>query len=338
MRLWIACTLIGLSLASPARVSAQVSGLAAPVEQAAAAQPRDPGSFDDGRFGAPRDGDSERLLGWANVGLFGGTLGGQDLTLLALGLGMRMEMAPIVDVELEWGVAYAATYVRGFQPTDGGPDEPFEQSVERVEAGNPVFTLRFHPERPGPDDEARTFFFEIGLGGAIPVAARANAPGPRSTTGSHAERLASVSTLDAWLTMHGGFAPWRFLPERFSLFVPVRVGGRAGILGWSLEAAGGLWVGVLGGSGGVDGMLQLAGDVAFEIVRELRAGVRFGASGWHLGTEEAEGQPFAEPWLRVVLDPMFLTARGLLALGGHRGVGAEGGGVWSISVGGGAAF
>jgi hypothetical protein len=300
------------------------------IDRAAALLPR--ARLLDARFGEARDGVGERVHAWGSVALGTGTIrtsaaaiaGRGDATLLAPSLGARLALAEEIDVAVEWTVAYAIVHVVG--TFDEGPTElAFDEHLERVEASNPTIGLAW-------SHAWSSLLLQIGLGAAIPVAALAEAPSDARTA---AARIASLTVHETLLGMHAAIDPWRFLPERLSFFVPVRIaiGDR---LGGSVEIAGGWTIPVLGGRGGHEAALQAAGEIAGEPIPELRLGLRGAIVAWQLG-DVARVQPSLEPWARLQLGPMFATVRASIPVAGELGVDTANP-TWSIHIGGGAAL
>lgn len=311
----------GVELGTPDEGSRTVIEVPAP-------EPPPPGSpLLDQRWGDASDGRVEPLHAWASFGFFSGRARGGDALVIAPSMGVRLALSEEVDATASWALGYGIASVSGAY--DGGMGlEPYAGDVERVEAGNPTLTFSWAPRW-------QELALRIGVGFALPVAALAQA----ATDGpSAAQRAASRVVHDALIAMHGGRDPWRFLPERISFFVPVRVAFGGEVVGGAIDAAGGFTLPVLGGGGDVEGVLQLAGEVAVAIVPELRAGLRGSVTAWGLGGAEERVQPALEPWVRLMLGPAFATLRATLALGGDQGLGSEAGSVWAIHVGGGGAL
>ncbi len=310
---------------------ALLSGPTASARAQAAPLEDEPVALDDtrprDRFGNAADGMGDQLAAFAEAGVFSGRIAGADITLLEGAAGLRLRAAPEVDISVDWGFTWASAHVRGSFAGELG-EEMFDQRVERVEGGNPVFTLRLRPHL------GASTFFDGGIALAVPVAARAQSPGPRTPLGNVAERAASVAVYDAWNAMHGAWSSWRFAPERLSLVVPLRVGGREGIVGWALHGAAALGVAVLGNGGVMEGALQAALDVSVDVIDELTFGSRLAIVGYGLGGPTPQGQPLLEPWARLELGPAFATLDVTLPIAGARGLGAESA-AWAVRIGGG---
>lgn len=293
----------------------------------------------DHRFGEARDGRSERLHAWASFAFFGGAiapaepiqslatrLDSGDAIVISPSIGARLALTRELDASFEWNAAYGATHVRGELDVDGRA-EPFEGDREVFAGGNPVMQITF-------THDWSILSLQVGVGAALPVAALAQAgfDAPSAT-----DRAASVLVHELMLAMDGALDPWRFLPERLSFLVPVRIaiGDR---LGGAVEVAGGWTIPVLGSQTGSqhEGVLQVAGDLAYDILPELRAGVRGSVVAWRIGRPDGpvRTQGAIEPWVRTTFGPIFATVRATLDVGGDYGLGTSAG-VWAIHVGGG---
>lgn len=313
-------------------------GSSAEAEGEAYALPR--AALLDHRFGEARDGRGERLHAWASLGVFGGTirpgltslatqLDSADAFAIAPSAGARFAMTRELDVSLEWNVVYGSTTVRGVFDGDEAP-EPFAAPRDAIESGNPVMQVAF-------THDWSVLSLQVGLGAAFPVAALAQAASDVRTA---ADRAASLVVFELMTAMHGAVDPWRFFPERLSFVLPVRiaVGDR---LGGAVEVAGAWTIPVLGSGRGAqnEAALQVAGDVAYEILPELRIGVRGSIVAWRLGRPDgpSRAQGALEPWIRATFGAGFATLRATLDLGGEYGLGTPNG-VWAIHLGAGAAL
>lgn len=277
-------------------------------------------------WGEAEHGRGEALHAWATAAVFGGRARGARTTLVAPSVGLRLSVSDEISASASWALAYGIARVAGVYDGASGP-EPFDQAIERVEAGNPTLMFAWTPVF---GDVA----FRVGLGAAIPMAALAHAP---SDGPSAAQRAASIAMHGALLAMHGGRDAWRFLPERLAFFVPISVTFGGDLVAFTVEWAMGWTIPVLGGRGSHEAIVQGAGDVAVMILPELRAGVRASVSAWGIGegAPDPRFQPSIEPWVRVLLGVGFLTARGTINLGGSDGLGSADSAVWAIHLGGG---
>lgn len=302
-----------------------------------------PAALLDHRFGEARDGRSERLHAWASFALGGGwlvypapmaslatELRAGEAIVISPSLGARFALTESIDASLEWNFAYAATRVNGAFTTmdaSGTHTEPFELGREALEAGNPVMQVAF-------THDWSVLSIQVAPGVAFPVAAVSQAA--RDVPGA-ADRAASLFVHEWMLAMHGALDPWRFLPERLAIVVPVRIalGDR---IGGAIEVAGAWTIPVLGAQAGSrsEGALQIAGDVGVEILPELRAGLRGSIVGWRLGRPDgpARMQGALEPWVRATFGAVHGVLRATLDLGGDYGLGTPSG-VWAIHIGGG---
>ncbi len=280
-------------------------------------------------WGEAEQGRTQAVRAWASTAVFGGRVRGSRTTLIAPSVGLQLAVTDEISASASWAFAYGVAKVRGVYEGPSGA-EPFHHEIERVEAGNPTLMLAW---TPALGDVA----FRIGLGTSIPMAALAHAP---SDGPSAAQREASIAIHQAMLAMHGGRDAWRFLPERLAFFIPISVTFGADIVAFTIEWAMGWTIPVLGGRGNHEAVVQGAGDVAFMILPELRAGLRASVSAWGIGegAPEPRFQPSIEPWARVLLGAGFLTVRGTIDLGGADGFGSADSAVWAIHLGGGANF
>lgn len=280
----------------------------------------------DGEWGDADGGRSDALAAWASAAVFGGPVAGSRATLVAPSLGVRLAIHDQFSASATWAFAYGVAQVGGMYEGAVGP-EPYEQTLERFEAGNPSLTFAWTPVF---GDVA----LRIGVGAAIPMAALAQAP---TDVSSAAQRDASQVIHRAMIAMHGGRDVWRFLPERMAFFIPISVAFGNDTIAGRVEWAMAWTIPVLGGRGSHEAALQGAAELAWLILPELRAGLRFSVSAWGLGegAPDPRFQPSIEPWVRVLLGDGFLTARGTINLGGSDGFGSADSGTWAIHLGGG---
>ena len=285
---------------------------------------------DDRRFGHPDHGGGETFAAWGSAAIFSGRLIGADVTAVTGDVGMRLGMLDGDGrMSLDWGFVYAITRVRGSFGM-AGSEERYDRELERVEAGNPVLAFDwshlFGPVR-----------FGLGLGVAIPVAARSNVPG---NVDAAAERQASEVAHATYAAMHGAWNPWRTFAERAAWIVPLHLALEADMVAILIEVAGAVTVPVLGGTRGIEGVMQAAVDASFAVAPWARVGARaqivvfqIGASG-SAGTE---AQPSVEAYGRFEFEPAFFTVRGVMDFAGPYGFGGAASGGWAIHLGGGAA-
>jgi hypothetical protein len=285
-----------------------------------------PPAWVDLAWGEAEQGRAEALRAWASAAIFSGPLRGSNTTLVAPSLGLRLAMTDEISASANWAFAYGIANVAGVYEGASG-SEPFNQAVERVEAGNPTLMFAWAPV-------FGDVTLRVGLGTAIPMAALSQAP---SDVSSAAQRAASTAMHQAMLAMHGGRDAWRFLPERLAFFVPISLSFGTDIVAFMVEWAMGWTIPVLGGRGSHEAIVQGAGDVAVMILPELRAGIRGSVSAWGIGegAPDPRFQPSIEPWVRVLLGMGFLTVRGTINLGGSDGFGSADSAVWAIHLGGG---
>jgi hypothetical protein len=290
----------------------------------------------DLRLGEAGEGHGDPFHAWASFGFFSGRVSpGNEATVIAPSLGVRLAITEELDASLDWALAYGATRVAGTFMNGADVETPFDERVERVEAGNPTLGITF-------THAWGDVLLQVGGGIAIPAAAITEARG--ALTGDDerrqfaAERAASILVHDVMLAMNGGRDAWLYLPERLSFMIPVRVAFGSGVVLGAIEAAGAWTITVLGGTGGSEAALQLSGELAFDVLRELRAGARVSVAGWGLGGSRPRAQPAIEPWLRVAIGPAFGMARVTIDAGGDYGFGSANGPIWAVHVGGGAAL
>jgi hypothetical protein len=302
-------------------------------------------SLERGRSGHAASGGTEPAAFWADVSLFSGPFRARPnaYTVLGTQLGARMGIGSEARLSVDWGFAYALARVAGNVATATETIE-FDAELERVEAQNPLMTLEWLPFL-GASTRLR-----IGLSVAIPAAAvqrfgDRNQAGP--TNPSDAATFEASRTLHSiWLAMNGAWAPYRYQPERVAVALPLALAFDLGDVELAFEGALAVSVPVLGGLGVVDGSAMLAAElggqaVSFGAADGLSLGLRASLVGYHLGagsdvpTDVRDAaQPSVEPWARLDLGPGFLTARGVVNLGGAFGLGSETG-VWAVHVGGG---
>lgn len=298
-----------------------------------------------GRTAHASRGGTEPVAFWADVSLFSGEHGVRPnaYTVLGTQLGARMGIDRQAHLAVDWGVAYALARVAGSVATATDTIE-FDAELERVEAQNPVVTVEWLPF-VGPSSR-----FGVGLSAAIPAAAvqrfgDRNQAGPTNPLDA-ATFEASRSLHRLWMAMNGAWAPYRYQPERAAIALPLSLAFDLGDVVLAFEGALAVSVPVLGGLGVVDGVAMLAAELGGQAVSlggtdGLSLGLRASLVGYHLGagsdvaTDVRDAaQPALEPWARLDLGPGFVTARGVVNLGGAFGLGSETG-VWAVHLGGG---
>jgi hypothetical protein len=284
----------------------------------------------DGRLAEVDDGIDDLFAGWVSERLFTGpTPSGSSLMLLTE-LGIRLGITRDSRARVDWGFAYSSSHVQGTFMDTTTTSIPYDQHVERVEARNPVLQVEWAPVL----DSTR---FSFGLGVAIPTAAGENAP---TSVAQAASYDASNLTHELMLATAGGLAPWRYRRERMGLFIPLSFTFPLERLTVGIATAAAISAPVTGAGRGVPvtGDLQADVQLSGDLIPELRLGARFGIAVLDIGASAAPGtivQPSASGYLRVRLDPGFLIASVLADLGGYYGLGTSGG-VWSVTLGGGA--
>ena len=224
---------------------------------------------------------------------------------------------------MSFGFTYGATEVRG-EGILGGSPVTYEASPDRFEPGNPVISGAWSQSF---DDDARV---EVGLGLAVPVSARAE---PGADAEGLAERRASLVTHRSTLAMRGFWSPWRWFPERFSLFLPIRVAVPIDALLLEGELGAGVMLPVLGDRSAVtDVVVQGAVGAGGHIAGPLHLGARLrlvGAARGLLAPVDLEGAQrddvvlSAEPWARLHFDYVHIAVRVSMNLTGRDGLGGE---------------
>lgn len=291
----------------------------------------------DGRLVDVDDGIEDLFAAWVSERIFSGPIfsGGAsagEMLLLQTDLGVRFGIGRDARVHADWGFAFSSSQVRGSFMDTSSSSVPFDLPVDHLDARNPVLGFEWGP-RIG---ETR---FSFGLGVAAPTAAGEQIPADAATAASG---LASSIAHELMLAMNGGLAPWRYRAERFGLFVPVSFQFPIDQMTIAIEGAAAIAAPVIGAgrnrpvTGDLTADLQLSGDV----LPELRLGARFGIAVLGIGENLAPGtivQPSVAASARMRLDPVFLVGEVLVDLGGYYGLSGNGG-VWSVTLGGGAAI
>ena len=276
--------------------------------------------------GSPRALHGERFGAWLDAGFTGAGRSDERAEFVfspELGVRFRPDRGLVVDAA--WGFALATTSIRG-EVTLGGDTISYAGTPVRFDPGNPRLSVSYSGA-VAPD-----VYLEVGLGAAVPTASRAqigvDAPGL-------VERSSSELNHRAAMAMRGYWSPWAWAPERFSLFVPVRIAGRLDDLLFHGEVGLGVMVPVLGDQGvDPDVVLQLAAGVGGRLSDALYIGVRLAGVGAPVGVTlpgpNAPGEPASEavvfsaqPWLRLRFDPVQVTLRGVVNLNGADGVAGD---------------
>ena len=239
--------------------------------------------------------------------------------------GLRLRPDSGLALDVSWGLAIAATSVAGVVE-NGGERTPFEGQPTRVDPGNPIVQIGYSGR------VAENVHLEMGLGAAVPLAARAQvgADGP-----TFAERAGSEASHRAAMAMRGYWAPWRWAPERFALFVPLEVAADVGALTLEVQGALGVMVPVLGGRGvDPDVVVQLAAGLSGRLGQMVVVGGWLRGVGAPLGVTlpgldsdgEAASEAFvfsAEPWVRVRVAPAEVSLRVVVNFNGADGVAGD---------------
>lgn len=275
---------------------------------------------------SPRHLLGRSLAVWLELGLSGGGRGDQRADFaFAPEFGVRFRPDRGLYVGASFGFTAAATQVSG-EVTAAGETTRYEGASTRLDPGNPTMELGYSGA------VSRDLRLEIGIGAAIPTAARAQ---PGSDEAGLIERAASEVSHRAAMAMRGYWSPWRWAPERFGLYAPVRVAGLFGDLLVEGELGVGVMVPVLGDRGiDADVIVQLAAGVGGRVAEPLHLGVRLRGVGSALGVTltgaDAMGAPAseavvfsAEPWVRLRVDPVQVTLRADVSFNGADGVGGD---------------
>ncbi len=248
-----------------------------------------------------------RLGVWAETGLTGDGTDGREMVGWSSEIGLRFPVIRGLTADASWGWTVASVAVAGVEPIGGEPT-PFEAELVRFDPANPTIAIAYED---GVSPQAR---LRVGLGVAIPSAARAQ---PGDDADSLAARAASEVSNLAAMSMRGWWSPWRFAPERFGLFVPLRLAAAIDAVRLEGEAGVGVLMPVLGDRGvDVDVILQLAGGVSGQVAGPLYLGGRVRAVGGATGVLLPDAVVSLEPHARLVIDDAQLTARGVLNLSG----------------------
>lgn len=266
---------------------------------------------------------------WGSVGLFSGSLGNDTGTVSTFDLGMRIGLGTDAALTVDWGLAVAATHVRGEYVTTM-VNTPYDVQMERVEARNADFAFEFSPQ---VGDHVR---LNAGLGIAVPVAAGAQSPA--TSTGGAAQIEAANLVHDVYLAMNAGWYAWRYRAERGAVFVPL-----GAVIGLSdettlvIEGAAALSFPILGGAEkGFSGDAMLAADLGYRMLLnatlQFSLGARASIAALNLGLSSSTAQPAVEPWARLRVQDVSILLRGTLPFAGRYGIGSDFPG-WGIHLG-----
>jgi hypothetical protein len=275
---------------------------------------------------SPRALAGEHLGAWLEAGIAAGGAEGDSAVAFSPEMGLRYRVSDAVVADVTWGLIVARTRVAGEGGAEAMPIS-YDRKITRVEPGNPVVHGAFSRAL---GDALR---LEVGLGVAVPTASRAQLGADRDAL---SERQASELAYRAALAMRGYWSPWRWAPERFGLFLPVRVdvpvarsgagsGEGDGDVTLAVEAdlGVGVMLPVLGDRNrDADVIVQGAVGIGGRVVGPLHLGVRLRAVGAASGAVVPDALvTSAEPWVRLRLDPAHLALRGNLTLNGTDGLG-----------------
>ncbi len=327
--------LVALALATSVAASAraQTSGESGGEGQSASEDPPHlVAGIADERLADVDDGIDEIFAAWASERLFTGpTPSGSSLTLHTE-LGVRFGITRDSRARVAWGFAFSSSHVAGEFPDSPMTTMHYDAHVDRVEAQNPELVFEWAPV-------IGSTRFAFGAGVAVPTAAGENVA---TSTEQAAVYDASSITHELMLATAGGLDPWRYRRERFGVFIPLSFTFPLEQMTLAIEGAAAISAPVTGAGRGVPvtGDLQADLQLAGDLIPEVRLGARFGIALLNIGSSIAPGtvvQPSATGYVRVRLDPGFLVATVLADLGGYYGLGSAGG-VWSMTLGGGAAI
>lgn len=288
--------------------------------------------------------DGKRLGAWLELGMTSGGPDGSSVVAFTPEVGLRYRVAESVVADVSWGLVVARTQVAAHTEA-GGRVVSYDRKITRVEPGNPILHGAFSPSF---GDDLR---LEVGLGVAVPTASRAEIGSERDPLSA---RHASEVAHRAALAMRGYWSPWRWAPERFALFLPIRVDvpivragparaqGMVADIGLAVEAdlAVGLMLPVLGDqTQEPDFIVQGALGIGGRVAGPLCLGVRVRAVGAATGAVVPDDLvSSAEPWVRLRFDPAHLQMRASLTLNGTDGLGQARGPSYGLFVSGGGEF
>jgi hypothetical protein len=266
---------------------------------------------------------------WGSVGFFSGNLRNDAATVAMFDLGMRIGLGTDASLTVDWGLAVAATRVRGEYVTTM-MNTPYDVQTERVEARNADFTFEFSPQL------ANNVRLNVGLGVAVPVAAGAQAPA--TNTQGAAQIEASNLVHDVYLAANAGWYAWRYRAERGAVFVPLGTAiGLSAETTLVIEGAAALSFPILGGvERSLSGDVMLAADIRYQmpvhLLRDLSIGARVSIAALDLGVSSSTVQPAVEPWVRYRITDVSLLLRGSLPFAGRYGIGSDFPG-WGVHLG-----
>jgi hypothetical protein len=285
----------------------------------------------DARLAQTDDGIDEIFAAWASERLFTGPTRSGSSLMLHTELGVRFGITRDARARVDWGFAFTSSHVQGLFADTPTTTVPYDGQVERVEAQNPTLQLEWAPV-------IGTTRFSFGLGVAAPTAAGENIA---TSVTQAAVYDASSITHELMLAATGGLGAWRYRRERMGLFLPLSFLFAIEQITIAIEGAAAISAPVTGaGPVPVTGDLQADLQISGDLIPEVRLGARFAIALLDIGASRAPGtivQPSATGFVRVRLDPGFLIASILADLGGYYGLNSQGG-VWAITLGGGAAI
>jgi hypothetical protein len=320
--------------------ASEVSELASPEE--AVAEPEAEATPDpyaslvpgvaDMRLADVDDGIDDLFAAWASERVFSGPTPVGSSLMLHTQLGARFGITRDARARIDWGFAYSSSHVVGDFADTTTSTMHYDTHVDRVEAQNPALTFEWAPMI----DSTR---FSFGVGATAPTAAGENIPMNVDTAAAYD---ASSVTHELMLAANGGLTPWRFRRERMGVFIPLSFLFPLERITIAIDGAAAISAPVIGAGRGVPVTGDLTADVQItgDLLPELRLGARFAIALLDIGASTAPGtivQPSATGYVRLRIDPVFLVASILADVGGRYGLGS-GGGVWSVTLGGGAAI
>ncbi|MBX3271932.1 MAG: hypothetical protein KF729_16810 [Sandaracinaceae bacterium] len=270
--------------------------------------------------GTPRHLLGGAFTAWAELGFSGAGRGDVRADFLfSPELGVRFRPDRGLYAAAAFGFSAATTSVAG-EVMAAGELMSFRGNPTRTEPGNPTMELGYSG---AISDQLR---LEVGLGAAIPASARAQVGTDPPTL---AERAGSEAAVRAAMAARGYWSLWAWAPERFALYVPVRLAANAGGLLFEGELGLGVLIPILGDRGiDTDVVVQLAGGVGGELTERFALGARVRGVGAPAGSTLSGGAGSdvafsVEPWARLRLDPVQVTLRASMTLDGPDGLAGD---------------
>ncbi len=212
----------------------------------------------------------------------------------------RASFGPGVEGEFDLGLAIVRA------SSGGGSDTA-------VRVGNPTVTLRYHVPSSGAD-------FSLGLGLTLPLARLGEQP------------FESVAVLLSAAAIDGNRDFWKWLPDTFAMFLPVRWEGPfADVLRFTLEGAAALYLATTERNSTATGF-QALGRIAYAIDRSWY-GIALQGNVFVVSDAPDLAQLAIVPQAHVQFGSNFLDARLVLNLDEPYGFAFDEGGFWGLFVG-----